>query len=154
MIIPALNEASTIASVLTTLAGSSPDYDVAVVDELREARGVRGSPDLGDLALTDPRPGLGADPAGVSPERGTLPSAMTWREQQRERLGLELLRALDAEWTRAFCSDAAGSLEDAARCAHARPPSVPQAVRTQVAELFGDDPDLVLALPRPRETVE
>ncbi len=33
MIIPALNEASTIAAVLTTLAGSSPDYDVAVVDD-------------------------------------------------------------------------------------------------------------------------
>ena len=33
MIIPALNEASTIAAVLTTLEGSSPEYDVAVVDD-------------------------------------------------------------------------------------------------------------------------
>jgi hypothetical protein len=93
-------------------------------------------------------------PAGVSPERGALPSAMTWREQQRERLGRELLLALDAEWARAFCTEAASSLEEAGRCAHARPKAVPRAVRANVAELFNDEPDLVLAVPRPRETVE
>lgn len=92
-------------------------------------------------------------PAGVSPERGSVPSATTWRQEQRERLGRELLRVLDVGWTSAFCNEAVGSLEEAARCAHGRPQPAPSAVRTHVAELFGDDPELVLALPRPREAV-
>lgn len=92
-------------------------------------------------------------PAGVRPERGTLPSAVEWRREQRDRLRAELLHALDAGWTQAFCGDAVVSVEDAARCAHARPHAVPAAVRSSVEELFGDDPDLVLALPRPGETV-
>ncbi len=92
-------------------------------------------------------------PAGVHPERGTLPSAASWREQQRARLARELLRALDAGWVDAFCSEALGSLEDAARCAHGRPARPPNAVRARIAELVSDDPDRVLALPVPKESL-
>ena len=92
-------------------------------------------------------------PAGVHPERANLPTAMWWRQQQRERIRRELLRALEEGWTQSFCNEAVGSIEEAARCARARPTPVPQAVRRQVEELFGDDPDRVLALPRPGEAI-
>jgi hypothetical protein len=45
------------------------------------------------------------------------------------------------------------SIEDAARCARARPKPAPGAVRARIVELIGDDPDQVLALPRPGEAV-
>ena len=91
-------------------------------------------------------------PAGVHPERAVLPTATAWRAAQRERIGRELLRALDASWVDSFCSESLGTLEQAARCAHARPAKPPNAVRSQVSALFnGDNPELVLALPRPRE---
>ncbi len=92
-------------------------------------------------------------PAGVKPEHGTVPTALAWRKRQRERLGAELLRVLDAGWLSTFCSEGVETIEDAARCAHGRPSPAPNAVRTQIVELFGDDPDLVLSLPRPLETV-
>ncbi len=92
-------------------------------------------------------------PAGVHPERGTLPSAASWREQQRVRIERDLQRALDAGWLEAFCSEAVGSIEDAARCAHGRPSKPPSAVRARIAELVLDDPDLVLGLPRPKEAL-
>lgn len=93
-------------------------------------------------------------PAGVRPERGTLPTASTWRREQRARLGEELARALDAAWVSAFCSEAVESVEEAARCARARPAEVPAAVLAKIEELFGDDPALVLELPRPGEAVD
>jgi hypothetical protein len=92
-------------------------------------------------------------PAGVHPERATLPSALSWRQQQRERIRATLLNALDEGWKNAFCNEAVSSIEEAARCAHARPTSLPAAVRTRIVELFGDDPDRVLALPRPGEAI-
>lgn len=92
-------------------------------------------------------------PAGVHPERGTLPSAASWRRAQRERLRTDLLRALDAGWVEAFCSESVATIEEASRCARARPSPPPAAVRARITELFGDSPDLVLALPRPREVV-
>jgi hypothetical protein len=90
-------------------------------------------------------------PAGVHPERAMLPSAMGWRQQQREKVRASLLASLEQGWTQAFCNEGVSSIEEAARCARARPKPVPAAVRAQVVELFGDDPDLVLALPRPGE---
>lgn len=94
-------------------------------------------------------------PANVHPERGVLPTALSWRQAQRERLGNALKTELDAGWVNAFCSESNAGLEAAARCAHARPPRAPNAVRKELAELFnGDDPDLVLALPRPKEGVQ
>lgn len=91
--------------------------------------------------------------AGVRPERPSLPTGMTWRQKQRDRLKSELLHALDHGWMQAFCSEGVSSIEEAARCAHGRPKAVPAAVRARVQELFGDDPDLVLALPRPGEAI-
>jgi hypothetical protein len=91
-------------------------------------------------------------PAGVHPEQATLPSAMWWRQQQRERIHATLLQSLDAAWTQSFCSEGVSSIEEAARCARARQQPIPQAVRTRIVELFGDDPDRVFALPRPGET--
>lgn len=92
-------------------------------------------------------------PAGVHPERAMLPTAMRWRQLQRDRVRTELQRALDEGWENAFCHEGVSSIEEAARCAHARPSPVPEAVRARVAELFGDEPDRVLALPRPGEAV-
>ncbi|MBX3220999.1 MAG: tetratricopeptide repeat protein [Labilithrix sp.] len=92
-------------------------------------------------------------PAGVHPERANLPSAMGWRQLQRDRVRDALASALDQGWTRAFCNEAVGSIEEAARCARARPKPTPVAVRARVLELFGDDPDRVLALPRPGEAI-
>lgn len=92
-------------------------------------------------------------PAGVHPERASLPSAMSWRQQQRERLRAELLKSLDDGWKGSFCNEAVDSIEEAARCARARPKPVPQAVRSKIEELFGDDPDRILALPRPGEAI-
>lgn len=91
-------------------------------------------------------------PAGVHPERGTLPSAASWREDQRARITRDLHRALDDAWVDAFCSDALGTIEDAARCVHARPARTPKTVRARIAELVSDDVDRVLALPRPKES--
>jgi hypothetical protein len=95
-------------------------------------------------------------PANVHPESGAIPTALSWRQAQRERLGNALKTQLDAGWVNAFCSEASNTgLEPAARCAHARPKPAPNAVRAQLAELFnGDNPDLVLALPRPKEGVQ
>ncbi len=93
-------------------------------------------------------------PAGVHPERATLPSAMWWRQQQRERVRDELVRSLEEGWRSSFCHEGVGSIEDAARCARARPNPVPQAVRRKVEDLFGDDPDRILALPRPGEAIQ
>jgi hypothetical protein len=92
-------------------------------------------------------------PAGVHPERATLPSGMSWRQQQRARVREELQKSLDDGWERAFCNEGVSSIEEAARCARARPRPVPEAVRTHVGELFGDDPDRVLGLPRPGEAI-
>ncbi len=92
-------------------------------------------------------------PAGVHPERAVLPSAMSWRQQQRDRLRTELLASLENGWKSSFCNEGVSSIEEAARCARARPKPVPQAVRSKVVELFGDDPDRVLALPRPGEAI-
>lgn len=91
--------------------------------------------------------------AGVAPERGVVPSAEAWAGMQRMKLADEVQRSLDAGWVEAFCSEAIASQEDAARCAHARPKPAPKAVRELVASMIGDDPDAVLALPRPREAV-
>lgn len=92
-------------------------------------------------------------PAGVHPERGTLPSGAFWRASQRTRIERDLERALDDGWIEAFCSEAVATVEEAARCAHGRPKTPPGAVRARIAELVADDPDLVLALPRPKEAV-
>lgn len=92
-------------------------------------------------------------PAGVHPERASLPSAMWWRQLQRDKVREGLLLALDQGWTQAFCNEGVGSIEEAARCARSRPKPVPAAVRARVVELFGDDPDRVLALPRPGEAI-
>ena len=92
-------------------------------------------------------------PAGVHPERGTLPSGMWWRQLQRDRIRAELQRSLDDGWKTAFCNESVSSIEEAARCARARSNPVPAAVRARVGELFGDDPDRVLALPRPGEAI-
>lgn len=91
--------------------------------------------------------------AGVHPEHEMPPTALTWRQLQREKLRAEVLRSLDDAWLRSFCNDGVGSIEEGARCAHARPRQVPAAVSARVEELFGDDPALVLALPRPGEAV-
>ncbi|HVJ91403.1 MAG TPA: hypothetical protein VM580_16485 [Labilithrix sp.] len=92
-------------------------------------------------------------PASVTPERGELPSALSWRKSQRERLAGELRRTLDEAWIGSFCASGVSSMEDAARCVRGRPRQVPEAVRARIAELVGDETDLVLALPRPREAV-
>lgn len=91
--------------------------------------------------------------AGVHPEHEALPSAMAWRQQQRERIRREVKKSLDDAWTRSFCGGGLASIEEGARCAHARPQPAPAAVSARVEELFGDDPALVLALPRPGESV-
>ncbi len=93
-------------------------------------------------------------PANVHPEHGVLPTALTWRQQQRDKLSAELRSALDAGWAQAFCSESIASIEEAARCAHGRPRPAPNAVRAQVEALFGDDPARVLSLPRPNESVQ
>lgn len=92
-------------------------------------------------------------PAGVHPERANLPSAMWWREQQRERVQVELSNALEEGWLQSFCNEAVDSIEEAARCARARPKPIPHAVRSRIEELFGDDPNRVLSLPRPGEAI-
>ncbi|HVH46656.1 MAG TPA: hypothetical protein VM925_30150 [Labilithrix sp.] len=92
-------------------------------------------------------------PAGVHPEHPTLPSALSWRQQQRERIRDEVRKSLDDGWKHTFCNEGVASIEDAARCARARPQPVPAAVRVRVEQLFGDDPDKILALPRPGEAV-
>ncbi len=92
-------------------------------------------------------------PAGVHPERASLPSELWWRQLQRDRIRDGLLQALDQGWTQAFCNEGVSSIEEAARCARARPRPVPAAVRARVLELFGDDPERVLALPRPGEAI-
>lgn len=92
-------------------------------------------------------------PAGVSPERPALPSALAFREAQRTRMRDAVLRALDNGWRQMFCSEAVATLEEAARCARVRPKPAPNAIRTHVAALFGEDPERVLALPRPGEAV-
>lgn len=91
--------------------------------------------------------------AGVHPEHEVLPSAMAWRQLQRERIRAEVTKALDEAWTRSFCNEAVASIEEGARCAHARPKPAPRAVLVRVEQLVGDDPTLVLALPRPGEAV-
>ncbi len=92
-------------------------------------------------------------PAGVHPERAQLPSAMSWRQQQRKRLETDLFASLENGWKLSFCNEAVSSIEEAARCARARPDPAPNAVRSKVEELFGDDPDRILALPRPGEAI-
>jgi hypothetical protein len=91
--------------------------------------------------------------AGVHPERANLPSDLWWRQQQRDRVRDELLTSLERSWVQSFCSEGASSIEEAARCARARPKPAPAAVRARIVELIGDDPDRVLALPRPGEAV-
>lgn len=92
-------------------------------------------------------------PAGVHPESGAIPSARAWRDQQRARLVQRLTPALDTMWVDSFCSEAASTIEDAARCVHARPAKVPAAVRAKIHELVADDTALVLSLPRVKETI-
>jgi hypothetical protein len=92
-------------------------------------------------------------PAGVVPERGTIPSADAWRTTQHEKLADAIVRALDEGWLNSFCSEAIATAEDVARCAHARPSPAPEAVRKEVAALIGDDASAILALPRPREAL-
>lgn len=91
------------------------------------------------------------EPAGVHPERGELLAATAWRSRQRAKLGELVTRALDAAWLGAYCTEAVASVEEAARCAHARPNPAPQAVLAQLGQLVDDDPELVLRLPRPGE---
>lgn len=93
-------------------------------------------------------------PAGVMPEKGTVPSAASFRAEQRDKMGAALTKTLDAAWVSNFCSEAVGTIETAARCAHARPQPAPAAMKQSIEELFGDDPDLILALPRPKESIE
>ncbi len=92
-------------------------------------------------------------PAGVHPERADLPSDLWWRQQQRMRMRDDLLAALERSWVQSFCSESVSSIEEAARCVRARTKPVPAAVRAQIGELIADDPDRVLALPRPGEGV-
>lgn len=92
-------------------------------------------------------------PAGVHPERANLPSDMWWRRKQRDRIRDELLASLERSWAQNFCTGSMSSIEEAARCSRARPKPVPAAVRTRIVELIGDDPEQVLALPRPGEAV-
>lgn len=92
-------------------------------------------------------------PAGVYPEQNTLPSAPAWRQKQRDALSTKLLAALESGWVDAFCSEAISTIEEAARCARARPEPAPRAVIERIGAFFGDDPERVLALPRPREGV-
>lgn len=92
-------------------------------------------------------------PAGVRPERGALPAPTTFRARQLTELAHTFGKDLDRAWVAQMCTDAVVSLEAAARCAHARPRPVPAAVQARLVELFGEEPDLVLALPRVKEGV-
>lgn len=92
-------------------------------------------------------------PAGVHPESGAIPTARAWRDQQRARLSQRISAALDQAWVDVFCTDGVATIEDAARCVHARPAKVPAAVRAKIHELVADDTSLVLSLPRPKEAV-
>lgn len=92
-------------------------------------------------------------PAGVHPESGAIPTARAWRDQQRARLAQRIGAALDQAWVDSFCTEAVSSIEEAARCVHARPAKVPAAVRARISELVADDPALVLTIPRPKESV-
>ena len=78
---------------------------------------------------------------------------MSWRQHQRKRLETELFASLENGWRSSFCNEAVSSIEEAARCARARPKPAPNAVRSKIEELFGDDPDRILALPRPGEAI-
>jgi hypothetical protein len=92
-------------------------------------------------------------PAGVHPESGAIMTARAWRDQQRTRLANRIGAALDQAWVESFCSEGVATIEDAARCVHARPAQVPAAVRTKIHELVADDTSLVLSLPRPIEAI-
>lgn len=92
-------------------------------------------------------------PAGVHPESGAIPTARDWRDQQRTRISLRIGAALDQAWVDDFCTEGVATIEEAARCVHARPAKVPAAVRAKIHELVADDTSLVLALPRPKESV-
>ena len=92
-------------------------------------------------------------PAGVHPESGAIPTARAWRDQQRTRLAQRITTALDQSWVDTFCTEAVSTMEEAARCVHARPAKVPAAVRAKIHELVADDTSLVLSLPRPKEAV-
>lgn len=92
-------------------------------------------------------------PAGVHPESGAIPTARAWRDQQRARVSRRIGEALHKAWTDNFCSEAVASIEEAARCVHARPRKPPAAVRAKIQELVADNLSLVLSLPRPIEAV-
>lgn len=92
-------------------------------------------------------------PAGVRPQTSDLIGALAFREQERKLLTQALARSLDEAWASSFCHERTSSLEEAARCARLRPKPAPRAVQEAIGKLFGDDPALVLALPRPGEGV-
>jgi hypothetical protein len=92
-------------------------------------------------------------PAGVHPESGAVPTARAWRDQQRTRISQRIVSVLDQAWVDGFCTEGVATIEEAARCVHARPAKVPAAVRAKIHELVADDTSLVLSLPRPKESV-
>lgn len=108
-------------------------------------------------SLDDAKSGFEHDvefaPAGVHPESGAIPTARAWRDQQHARLTQRIGAALDQVWVDSFCTEAVSTIEEAARCVHARPAKVPAAVRAKIHDLIADDTSLVLTIPRPKESV-
>jgi hypothetical protein len=76
--------------------------------------------------------------AGVTPQRGELPTADAWFDRQIDQLEAGLSRALNQRWAESFCSAERYSLEEAARCAHGVQ-ELPAAARSAVTERFQAD---------------
>jgi hypothetical protein len=89
-------------------------------------------------------------PAGISPSRPNLATAQAWFAAHATELRDALTAALDTRWQERYCSAAAFSVEEAARCAHAGK-QLPAAARAPLTGAFGEDATVLLAIERPRD---
>lgn len=76
--------------------------------------------------------------AGVTPSRVAFTPPQAWVEQRVEALGHLFSKKLVEHWRQSYCSTAAATLEDAARCARSGA-ALPTPAYQVLSEVFGDD---------------
>ena len=83
-------------------------------------------------------------PADIKPSRPNLPTGQAWFATHGVELRDALGAALDVRWQQRYCAAAQFTVEEAARCAHARK-SLPEAAQAPLLADFGEDARALLA---------